>query len=288
MREDCHVKHICAGLFLVLLVGAAAHASPEGRLLAPSQDTAALRFAVIGDWGSGLPATDRVAQKMCKWRRNHPFDLVVTTGDNIYPDGNPDDFEAKFFDPFACLLDDGVRFRAVLGNHDVLTENGAPEIEEPAFGMPKRNYVFKNSGVRFVMVNSNAIRPKWLRKKTTAGEGDDWTVVSFHHPVYSPGPHGSTPGFAEWMPDLFRKRGVDLVVNGHDHLYAVTKVIKGLRYVVTGGGGASPYECGEAWFVARCRERYHFLYVVVRDEELTIKAVPAKGPVFHSFTASGD
>src|SRR3990170_4854167 len=114
-----------------------------------------LRFAVIGDFGSGDANERAVADRMCEWRKRHPFDDVFTTGDNIYPDGSRSRFEDAFFDPMACLLDNGVEFHASLGNHDIVTNNGRPEIEEPAFGMKKRNYVVREGGVRIVLVDSN-------------------------------------------------------------------------------------------------------------------------------------
>jgi hypothetical protein len=256
---------------------------PVARVSLPASNLKARRFVVVGDWGTGLESSDDVAARMCKWRKKHRFNLVITTGDNVYPDGAASHFEANFFEPFGCLLNRGVRWRSVLGNHDVVTDNGQPELDEPAFGMPKRNYVRRISGVRFVMVNSNDIRVEWLRRKLDDENGDQWTVVSFHHPVFSPGEHGSTPGYAEWMPKLFARKGVDLVVNGHDHLYGVTKPVRGVRYVVTGGGGASQYECHDEPKVVVCKERYHFLYVRVTNSELVVRAVPAKGRVFHSF-----
>lgn len=196
-----------------------------------------LRFAVIGDFGTGGRDQYAVAEQMCRWREEQPFNLVVTTGDNIYPDGNPEDFEEKFFDPMSCLLDNGVRFRLSLGNHDVITDDGRPELEEPAFGMPARNYVFRRGGIRFVIANSNDFRMAWLERALQPGEGDRWTIAVFHHPVFSAGArHGSTPGLAEKLHGLFADAGVDLVLTGHDHVYSASKEQDGLRYVVTGGG----------------------------------------------------
>lgn len=146
----------------------------------------AKRFVVLGDWGTGLDSSDRVATRMCKWRKDHSFNLVVTTGDNIYPGGAASNFEDNFFEPFGCLLDNGVRWRSALGNHDVVADNGQPELDEPAFGMRGRNYVARISGVRFVIANSNDIRRGWLRRKLGAEDGDLWTVVSFHHRSFRP------------------------------------------------------------------------------------------------------
>lgn len=257
--------------------------------LSDAGDTTAepFRFAVIGDFGTGEQDQINVAERMCRWRQKRSFDLVVTTGDNVYPEGQASRFDAAFFKPYACLLDEGVRFRATLGNHDVLTDNGAPELNEPAFGMKKRNYVVRKGGVRFVMVDSTNLRKGWLRRRLPAQEGDRWTVVAFHFPVYSSGPHGSTPGFRPGLPRMFRRNGVDLVLTGHDHHYEATKRLKGIRYVVTGGGGAALYPCGKSWFTARCHKRFHFLYVRAGDRRIRVTAVPPKGKPFHVFRTRG-
>ena len=250
--------------------------------------TEPLRFTVLGDWGSGSSAEYAVARRMCAWRTSHPFNLVITTGDNIYPDGSPVYFDNKFFKPFDCLLDAGVQFRSSLGNHDVMTLNGTPELTTPAFGMKARNYVVRNSGVRFVIADSTSLNRDWLRGALTPEPGDRWTVVAFHHPVFSPGlEHGSTPGFRPSLPRLFRHKGVDLVLNGHDHIYAPTKPLRKIRYVVTGGGGASIYGCSHRWYVRKCVERHHFLYVIARQEKLVIRAVPDTGDVFDTFSTTG-
>ncbi|HEX2296755.1 MAG TPA: metallophosphoesterase [Actinomycetota bacterium] len=87
-------------------------------------------FAVIGDFGTGDEVQQAVADRMCSWRAENGFDLVFTTGDNVYPDGHPDRFDEAFYEPYECLTDDGVALHAVLGNHDVKTDNGRPEIED--------------------------------------------------------------------------------------------------------------------------------------------------------------
>ncbi len=246
-----------------------------------------LRFAVVGDSGTGDEVQYSIARRMCRWRDKHPYDLVVTTGDNVYPNGEPHRFDDAFFEPFSCLLDAGVRFRASLGNHDVQTEGGQRQIDEPAFGMRGHNYVVRVGGVRFVIADSNPLKRKALRKRLPPEPGDVWTVVVFHAPVYSPGAHGSTPGYRRWVPRLLERHGVDLVLNGHDHVYALSKPLKGIRYVVTGGGGAPLYACTEKSFSARCDSRHHFLSVFVSEELITVRAVPIKGPPFQKFTTDG-
>jgi predicted phosphodiesterase len=245
-------------------------------------------FAVIGDFGTGDDIQRSVARRMCKWHGKHPYDTAITTGDNIYPDGDPDLFKSEFFRPYRCLRRKGVRFHATLGNHDALTDNGDPEVEHPRFGMAGHDYVVRKGGVRFVMVDSNSLDKRWLRRALEPEEGDRWTIVAFHHPVYSPGDgHGSTPGYRPSLPRIFRKKDVDLVLNGHDHLYSVTKNLKGIRYVVTGGGGAGLYGCTRKSFSARCIEAHHFLYVTAGPDRIDVTAVPAQGKPIDRFSTKG-
>ncbi|CAN5574671.1 metallophosphoesterase [soil metagenome] len=267
-------------------------AAPASEAAVPAAGAAAkpgyFNFAVIGDFGTGGEEQAAVAQRMCKWRANHPFDHVFTTGDNIYDKGDRERFEGRFWNPYGCLFDAGVRWRAILGNHDIIANGGLDELNEPTFGMKARNFVVRRNGVRFVMVDSNALRMGWLASHLRSKPADRWTIVVFHHPVYSPSTaHGSTPGFRKLLNPLFRRRGVDLVLNGHDHLYSVTKPIKKIRYLVTGGGGRELYPCGEAKFSAVCVERNHFVYIHAGRLRLRVRAVPAKGRVFHSFRTQG-
>jgi hypothetical protein len=261
--------------------------TPEDEVLGTRIERALLRFAVVGDFGSGSGAQYDVARRMCAWRTEHPFDMVLTTGDNIYPDGAAHRFRQEFFEPMRCLLKAGVAFHATLGNHDYETRSGRPELNEPAFGMRGRNYVLVRNGVRLVMVNSNDIRMEWLRSALTARSVERWTMVFFHHPVYSPGPHGPEHGFRPSLPRLFARKGVDLVVNGHDHVYSVSEPMRGIRYVVTGGGGAGLYDCSATWYSAICQERYHFVYIRAMPDAIVVRAVPARGGPFHTFDTVG-
>lgn len=294
------------GLFLLMVMGIACADSGDGArqaLPSPSGSESTslptpsltpndpeperFRFVALGDFGSGLSPQLELADRMCRFHQRKPFDLVVTTGDNVYPSGEPALFGDVFFEPYDCLLDAGVRFRATLGNHDIVTDNGRPELNEPAFGFRGRNYIVRRHGIRFVMVDSNALRMEWLRQALRAEVGDRWTVVVFHHPVFSSGEHGSTPGLAH-LPRLFRRRGVDLVLNGHDHNYEVTKSLRRIRYVVTGGGGASMRTCGTALpTTAICIARYHFLEIVAGPKRIEVRAIPRRGRPFHSFTTTG-
>src|SRR6266404_9447268 len=75
-------------------------------------------FAVIGDTGTGERPEYEIAARLAEYRKTFPFDVVVMMGDNMYGGKKPQDFQKKFEQPYKALLDAGVKFYAVLGNHD--------------------------------------------------------------------------------------------------------------------------------------------------------------------------
>lgn len=248
----------------------------------------AYHFLAIGDWGTGNDTQYALGRRMCELHDAKPFDIVVTAGDNIYEEGARSAFEPKFYEPFACLLERGVQFRSTLGNHDIITRKGRPELNEERFGFEGRNYVVREGGIRFVQVDSNRLRREWLREALRPEEGDRWTIVTFHHPVYSSSTgHPSEGDFRYTLTKLFARSGVDLVINGHTHLYALTKPLKQIRYVTTGGGSASPHECARRWYTARCIVEYHFLSIEAGNRAIHVTAVPPEGDPIDTFRTEG-
>ena len=136
-----------------------------------------VRFAAIGDMGTGDTAQYEVAQRMLGARQGFPFDFVIMLGDNIYGGSSPKDFEKKFAVPYKPLLDAGVKFYAALGNHDNPNERFYK-----LFNMNGATYyTFKRGNVRFFVLDSNYMDPKqlaWLEAQLRgAGRGDCHKVV---------------------------------------------------------------------------------------------------------------
>ena len=71
-----------------------------------------IRFAVIGDSGTGDRDQYEVAQQMESYRKLVGFDFVIMLGDNIYGGHAPRDFAQKFESPYKPWLDAGVKFYA--------------------------------------------------------------------------------------------------------------------------------------------------------------------------------
>ena len=195
-----------------------------------------VRFAVIGDMGTGGKPQYDIAARMADLHKSFPFDFVIMVGDNIYGGKSPQDFAKKFEDPYKPLLDEGVKFYASLGNHDVPGE----ELYKPFDMNGHRYYAFDKGNVRFYALDSNYMDPdqlKWLGDDLRSSNAD-WKIPFFHHPLYSSAAfHGSSIELRHLLEPVFVETGVRVVFSGHDHIYERTKPQKGIYYFVEGSGG---------------------------------------------------
>jgi 3',5'-cyclic AMP phosphodiesterase CpdA len=211
-----------------------------GALGSPHAQTVALgradsvKFAVIGDNGTGGQPQFEIGQQMAAARAAFPFEFVLMMGDNLY---NGQDFTAKFERPYAALLDAGVKFYAAIGNHD----DARLQVRYAPFNMSAvRYYTFAKANVRFVVADTNfldQVQLEWL-ENTLKSSSEPWKIVYFHHPLYSDGDrHGSNVELRVRLEPLLVAYGVDVVMSGHDHIYERIVPQKGITYFVIGSSG---------------------------------------------------
>ena len=206
-----------------------------------------VRFAVIGDFGGGNQEEADVAGLVHSWNP----DIVLTVGDNNYPDGEASTIDANigqyyhdFIFPYTGTFGTGAaenRFFPTLGNHDWHIADAQPYLNY--FDLPgnERYYDFVRGPVHFFAldsdenepdgVGSSSVQADWLRQGL-ASSTSTWNIVYFHYPPYSSGMHGSTT----WMRWTFAAWGADAVLTGHDHTYE-RLMVDGIPYFVNGVGG---------------------------------------------------
>jgi len=197
----------------------------------------AVRFAVIGDSGTGTPQQYELGKLMADCRKPFPFQFVIMNGDNLYGAQAPRDFKKKFEEPYKTLLDGGVKFYASLGNHDDPVQRSYGGFDMGG----KRFYSFEpKNGIKFYALDSNYMDKEeldWLTKEL-AGSKEPWKIAFFHHPLYSSGAkHGSDVPLRSILEPLFVQSGVSVVFSGHDHFYERIKPQRGIQYFVCGSSG---------------------------------------------------
>jgi predicted phosphodiesterase len=192
-----------------------------------------VRFAVLGDTGTGDTAQREVAQQLVRSRERFPFGFALMLGDNLYGSERPQDYERKFEVPYKALIDAKVEFHAALGNHDDPNQRFYK-----LFNLGGERYrTFRKENVRFFVLDSNYLDPaqiKWLEKELQAS-GSDWKIPYFHHPLYTSSSRGPVIELRTVLEPLFVKYGVDVVLSGHEHSYERTKPQQGVHYFIAGG-----------------------------------------------------
>jgi len=207
------------------------------------------RFAVIGDYGDNSQAEADVADLV----KDLAPDIVITTGDNNYPDGaaetidiNIGQYYSDFIFPYDGDYGPGAlenRFFPSLGNHDWVTDNAQPYLDYFTLPGNERYYDFKWDLVHFFVLDSDSylyrsdeVQADWLETNLTSSESR-WKIVVTHYPPYSSSHHGSKAGmqwpYVDW--------GADALLAGHDHTYERISPPGDILYFVNGLGGRSIY-----------------------------------------------
>ncbi|MFF4256024.1 purple acid phosphatase family protein [Streptomyces sp. NPDC001663] len=248
-------------------------------------------FTAFGDQGVSQAAA---ANDDVILRQKPAFHLHA--GDICYADTNgrgqkSDGYDPGFWDLFLKQNESvakTVPWMVTTGNHDMEAwyspEGYGGQLARfslPDSGFDARTapgvYAFTYGNVGFVALDANDVsyeipanlghsggrQTKWLDEKLgelRASKTVDFVVVFFHHCAYSTSSHASDGGVrAEWLP-VFARHQVDLVINGHNHVYERTDAVKGgevgrsvpigastdptkdgIVYVTAGGGGRDLY-----------------------------------------------
>lgn len=258
---------------------------------------------VLGDVRSLPQRWHAVSQRIFEHERDALF--VIGTGD--YPsDGSKyAQWRKQFFEPARNLLASKPMWPAI-GNHENTRRHDdltRPEASRyfSLFELPgnERWYRVDYHLMTLLVVDSNSrLSPeheqyKWLRQQLRT-ERKRYTLVAFHHAPFSSGPHASIHPDAtpkEWPIDegrrflvpLFEMYSVDVVLNGHDHIYERSEK-NGIPYIVTGGGGAPLYKINSSPnpYQVVAKSTNHYVRLEVSKDGIDLKAIDTAGEVIDS------
>ncbi|HWU87917.1 MAG TPA: metallophosphoesterase, partial [Kofleriaceae bacterium] len=272
-------------------VTAGAARSPRIELHTLPGPGAVIRLGVYGDVRGGHATHKQLVDRMLR----EGLDAVAVTGDMVLHGSDEADWQ-RFFAVTSELLAQ-VPYYPAVGNHD-LGWDGADHAKraEEVFalppgppGRPDGAYWYSRdlADVHLVFLDSNAYdrteQEVWLEADLAAARSRKVrAILAFTHDgPFARGYHGGNAiARARYVPILARHR-VDLVLAGHDHLYQRGEQ-GGLRYVVTGGGGAALYNirCGvpgrprctvDDGMIAIAREHHYAVLTIARDLELCVR-----------------
>jgi hypothetical protein len=218
------------------------------------------QFLFFGDpqiGSSGDPEADGEGWEfaMAQTERQSPkAELYVSGGDQVNTANNETEW-ANFLQPDQLR---SIPWAATIGNHDnggiaydqhfalPDTKRNDPNLyssnsnEVTPTSKPGGDYWFTYKGVLFIDLNSNAYSaangsdPAHVQFVTDTirdhGAGTKHTVLVYHHSIYSAASHANDGDnylrrrdFTKAFSDL----GVDLVLQGHDHVYSRSYALKG-------------------------------------------------------------
>lgn len=281
------------------VITAGAATSGRVRFTTAPVDARPFRFLVYGDNRTDPAAHAAVVRAMGAARG----DFLVNTGDMVSRGPSASDWR-EFFSIEAPLLRDRCLFAAV-GNHELYLGSRDGEVAflryfggvDDGRDAARLYGSFRWGNTRFFVLNAmdtwTGDEREWLRielDRALTEPGLAHRVAVMHHGPFSAGKHGNNAALAKaGVVELMRDRRVDLVLAGHDHDYE-RGVGAGLKYLVSGGGGAPLY--GRERVMAETlafESAHHFVEVAVDGERVDIVARRATSEVLDScgFTGAG-
>lgn len=265
-----HEVHVCGlepSTTYYYKVGGPGHWSEvqETATAPPVGSTEPFTFGVTGDSRNNLENVWPISQRRLD---EAGVDFEVFSGDAVFLGANQNDWRdwlGASVDTFTVSdLIARAPFLMVNGNHEALAlpyvaQFAFPqEVSDGELAQGEEWYSFDYGNAHFVMLNDTVsddaviagAQADWLRADLAAVDRtvQPWVFVSHHRGFYTCGSTHSPDRSlrAAWQP-IFDELGVDLVLNGHNHVYERSQPIRGLSsgegvVAAQGPGGVPTYD----------------------------------------------
>lgn len=301
----------------VYRVGGKSGWSEWSHVTTASSEPEPFEFIYVGDAQNNIKAHwSRLIREAYK---NAPdADFILHAGDLVNVANNDLEWEQWFY--ATGFIHRTVPAMATPGNHEYSTygqdeqrRRGVSHLWQPTFAFPQNGienlgetvYWIDYQGVRFVSLNSNerqTVQADWL-KTVLKDNPNKWTIVFFHHPIYSNVVGRDNKELRNLWQPVFDEFGVDLVLQGHDHSYSRSRQILHESNLVD---GAEPKEQNGTVYVVSVsgpkmypvipRKRFEktgygkqlFQVIRVDGNKISFEARTATGKLYDAFTLVKD
>lgn len=174
-----------------------------------------------------------------------------------------------------------------------LPENGPDGLKESVYYIDYSNVRVISLNSQMIVLDSNSmkIQAKWL-EEVLKNNPKKWTMITYHHPIYSTAKGRDNKAFRELFKPLFDKYHVDILMQGHDHTYSrgqnlpfgTSGKVGGPMYVVSVAGPKMyKVDVDPKWMDVFAEDTQLFQIISVDGETLNYTAYKASGEVFDAF-----
>ncbi len=228
------------------------------------------RMAIYGDSRGNPEIHRKIVEGILRFKPR----VVFHTGDLVRKGGDQKDWDA--LKTMIAPLTEKAEFFPVRGNHDTGSSFYFDVFELPG---NEKWYAVERYGVQFILLDTNVrITPgseqyRWLEAELQRlQKKEKFIAVVLHHSPFSTGIFADEKGLRKKIVPLFEKYAVDIVFGGHHHVYERQRV-RGVTYIVTGGGGDPlhfqfSYSPDSEVF----RSVHHFCIFYVSGDEFVLEA----------------
>jgi PKD repeat protein len=242
---------------------------------APGEGTP-FTFAVYGDNRTPIVGekSQTVHEEIASAIAGRRPDFVLNTGDVVTYGKKYEEWNTELFASASEILKDTPYYIAI-GNHE---EDAHWFYDFFPYPAPGDYYSFDYGNAHFTILDTNqdyspgSAQYNWL-EADLASSNATWNIVACHHPFYSSNDVLQTE-LRDTISPILEKYHVDLVFNGHEHLYERSYPIKngaidfeqGIIYVTTGGGAAELKQfqtVKKPWYIAEGKVVHHYCLVKV-------------------------
>lgn len=291
-------------------VGAGEHWSEWFQFTTASDQDKPFSFIYLGDAQNDIRSKwSRVIRRAFSHEPDARF--IIHTGDLINRSNNDKEWGEWHYG--GGFINGMVPSMPSPGNHEYVRDEKRKLILDPHWGvqytlpghgpagLEESVYYIDYQNVRVISLDSQMIildeasaklQYEWL-EKVLKENTKLWTVITFHHPIFSTAKSRDNKEFRERFKPLFDKYHIDLVLQGHDHTYSRGQNLpRGLSgreasgpvYLVSVAGPKMYKVDGAKWMNVSLENTQLFQVIHVDGGNLKFQAYKTSGELFDAFS----